>query len=261
MKCAIHKYLVGLILIAMQFTNPFVANAQQDSVETVTKTSGWFLQKKITYRSYLIPAGLITSGAAATMIRNNKHKNDPPKLPSIHSKKSILTEPANYTALAPAAAVAGLNILGVRGKHRPEEQLLLYAAAGGLSSAIVFPLKNNTRILRPDGSDYKSFPSGHTAVAFVSAELLRREYSEASPWYGVAGYASATATAVLRVVKDRHSVGDVLAGAGIGMASTTTVYWIYDKIKTKRRNYATTRNILLPALSPGFYGVYFTKIL
>lgn len=259
MKRSTYKYLAVLIFIATHFTNPFIATAQQDSIETVKKTSGLFPQKKITYRSYLIPAGLIASGTAAAIIRHNDHKNDQ-LIPRV-KEPGLFEEPANYTALAPAGLVLGLNLIGVKGKHKPAEQLLLYAAAGGMSTAIVYPLKNNTHILRPDGSDYHSFPSGHTALAFVSAELLRREYSEVSPWYGVAGYASATATAVLRVVKGRHSVGDVLAGAGIGMASTTTVYWLYDKIKTKRTQNKTVRNFLMPSISRDFYGIYFTKIL
>ncbi len=41
--------------------------------------------------------------------------------------------------------------------------------------------------LRPDGSGYHSFPSGHTATAFAAAEWLRIEYRQTSPWIGVAG--------------------------------------------------------------------------
>lgn len=57
----------------------------------------------------------------------------------------------------------------------------------------VLVLKSVTKVERPDGSARNSFPSGHTAMAFMGAELLRREFWEVSPWIGVAGYVVAAA--------------------------------------------------------------------
>ena len=94
-------------------------------------------------------------------------------------------------------------------------------------------LKKITHIQRPDGSSYESFPSGHTAEAFASAEFLRQEYKDVSPWYGIAGYAAATATGALRIYNNKHWLSDVVAGAGIGIASTKLAYWIYPAIKRK----------------------------
>jgi membrane-associated phospholipid phosphatase len=51
----------------------------------------------------------------------------------------------------------------------------------GISTAIVVPTKKLTHQERPDGSNNQSFPSGHTALAFASAEFLRREYWNVSP--------------------------------------------------------------------------------
>ena len=92
-------------------------------------------------------------------------------------------------------------------------------------------MKNILKEMRPDGSDSKSFPSGHTATAFMGAELLRMEYEDSNPWIGVAGYVSATLTGFLRVYNNRHYLTDVLAGAGIGILSARIAYWLYPAIK------------------------------
>jgi membrane-associated phospholipid phosphatase len=98
-------------------------------------------------------------------------------------------------------------------------------------SGSVGMLKSSTHILRPDGSTYNSFPSGHTSTAFMGAQFMWEEYKDVSPWYGIAGYAVATTTGVLRLYNNRHWVSDVVTGAGIGMLSTKAAYWLYPKLQ------------------------------
>ena len=76
---------------------------------------------------------------------------------------------------------------------------------------------------RPDLSDKHSFPSGHVAMAFTGAELLRSEYGTA---YGIGGYAIATSIAFLRLYNNRHWFNDVLMGAGIGILSARIGNWL-----------------------------------
>lgn len=83
-------------------------------------------------------------------------------------------------------------------------------------------------LLRPDNSRYNSFPSGHTFVVFTGAEILRREYGEDYPWIAVAGYTVAIIVGAMRIYNNRHWLGDVCAGAGLGILSTTLVYWALD---------------------------------
>lgn len=45
---------------------------------------------------------------------------------------------------------------------------------------------------RPDHSDYKSFPSGHAAIAFAAAQSIDKEFWKESIWIPIAGYAAAT---------------------------------------------------------------------
>lgn len=47
--------------------------------------------------------------------------------------------------------------------------------------ASVLAIRGSSNVLRPDGSAKNYFPSGHTATAFMGAELLRKEYWDVSP--------------------------------------------------------------------------------
>lgn len=138
----------------------------------------------------------------------------------------------DYLQFSPAAAVIGLNLAGVHGKHSFKDELIVYGISSIIMIGAVRSLKPLTHELRPDGSTYNSFPSGHTATAFAAAEWLRMEYGHKSPWIGVTGYAVATSIGVLRVYNNRHWVSDVLAGAAIGFLSTRIAYAVYPWIKS-----------------------------
>lgn len=139
----------------------------------------------------------------------------------------------NILQFLPAATVYGLNMAGIHGQHNFRDRTALFLFSSVLSNATVYTLKTTTHEMRPDGSDRNSFPSGHTAQAFASAEFLRLEYKNVSPWYGVAGYITAAATGALRVYNNKHWISDVVAGAGIGILSAEFTYWIYPKIEKK----------------------------
>lgn len=137
----------------------------------------------------------------------------------------------NYTQFAPAVLALGLNVAGVEGRSNLGRFAVSSALAYGIMAGIVNPIKYGAKEMRPDGSTRNSFPSGHTATAFVSATILHKEYGlTRSPWYSIAGYGVATATGVMRVLNNRHWVSDVLSGAGIGIFSTELAYGISDII-------------------------------
>ena len=96
-----------------------------------------------------------------------------------------------------------------RGDLQAGESLL---AAGGTT----FALKELIHERRPDGSDDKSFPSGHTSVSFAAAATLEKRYG----WQaGLPALALASFVGLARVQADKHYVHDVLAGAAIGSVS------------------------------------------
>ena len=135
----------------------------------------------------------------------------------------------DYTQFFGPAMVVGLKLGGYEG--RSDWPRLL--ASAGLSYAIMAGLVNGIKYtakeMRPDGSSANSWPSGHTATAFVGATLLHKEYGlTRSPWWSVAGYGVATATGVMRVLNNRHWISDIMSGAGIGIMSTELGYAIGD---------------------------------
>lgn len=146
----------------------------------------------------------------------------------------------NYLQYTPALEAFSLRLAGVKGEHTVADELCIYGISSVLMFGSVEVTKNVSHEQRPDHSDYKSFPSGHTANAFAAAEFLRTEYQDEGPWIAISGYTLATATGVLRVYNNRHWVSDVIAGAAFGFLSTRAAYavnpWVEKHILGKRNS-------------------------
>ena len=135
----------------------------------------------------------------------------------------------DYTQFFGPAAVVGLKLGGYEGRSDWPRLLASAGMSYGIMALLVNTIKNTAKEMRPDGSTANSWPSGHTATAFVGATLLHKEYGlTRSPWFSVAGYGVATATGVMRVLNNRHWISDVLSGAGIGMVSGELGYALCD---------------------------------
>lgn len=97
-----------------------------------------------------------------------------------------------------------------------------------LSQGMVQALKYSIQRERPDGSDDKSFPSGHSASMFATATVLQKYYG----WkVGVPAYALGSYVGLARMAWNRHHVTDVVMGAGFGIASAQTVTMSFNKTK------------------------------
>ena len=130
---------------------------------------------------------------------------------------------------------AGLKLAGVEGRSDWPRLVASSLASYAVMAAFVNSIKYTASEIRPDFSTRNSWPSGHTATAFVGATILHKEYGlTRSPWYSIAGYSLATATGVMRVLNNRHWVSDVLSGAGIGILSTELGYGICDLLFKQR---------------------------
>ena len=135
----------------------------------------------------------------------------------------------DYTQFFGPVMTAGLKLAGVEGRSDWPRLLASAAMSYGIMAAFVNGIKYTAKEMRPDGSSANSWPSGHTATAFVGATLLHKEYGlTRSPWWSVAGYGVATATGVMRVLNNRHWVSDVMSGAGIGIMSGELGYALSD---------------------------------
>lgn len=94
----------------------------------------------------------------------------------------------NYTQYLPAAVMLGLKFSGMKGRSSWGRMLASDAMSVALMAGIVNSLKYSAQVERPDGTDLRSFPSGHTATAFMTATMLNKEYGYRSPWIGVGAY-------------------------------------------------------------------------
>lgn len=100
--------------------------------------------------------------------------------------------------------------------HSDNEGLKQGLKTAGATLLAVEVLKVLVQEERPDGSDNKSFPSGHTALAFAAATYFDKRYGHEYRQYVPVMYGLAALTGVARVQADKHYVQDVLAGAAIG---------------------------------------------
>jgi len=78
----------------------------------------------------------------------------------------------NYLQFAPAAAVYGLNMLGIKGKNNLRDRSMILGLSTIIMTSATCTVKKFAGEWRPDGSNQLSFPSGHTANAFMAAGRL-----------------------------------------------------------------------------------------
>ena len=217
--------------------------------------------KKFKFKQLIIPTVLIGYGVIGIESDGLKFVNSGIKEEvneNIDEKITI----DDFSQYAPALSVYGLNALGIKGKHNFKDRTIILGTSYLLMSATVLSLKSITKVERPDGSAFNSFPSGHTATAFAGAEFLWQEYKDVSIWYGISGYIIATGTGAFRIYNDKHWLTDVVAGAGIGILSTKVAYWInpwiQEKIfKSKEKNSVST---IAPFYNGKQMGIGFMKI-
>lgn len=153
-------------------------------------------------------ASLPVSESMAQVYVPSDYSNPPLERTSF--QKGISTA-SDITALAlPVATLAG--VLIAKDWEGLKEAALTAVVAGGAT----YILKLSVREQRPDHSNYKSFPSMHSATAFATAAFLQRRYG----WkFGAPAYALAAFTAAGRIAGKKHYWWDCLAGAAIGAGS------------------------------------------
>lgn len=105
------------------------------------------------------------------------------------------------------------------------------ALSGGIKTLVNRPRPTQSypnEIYSYTYSEGKSFPSGHTTLAFATATTISLQYKK---WYiTVPAYAWAASVGYSRMRLGRHYPTDVAAGAAVGIASGYLSHWITKKI-------------------------------
>ena len=217
-----------------------------DSIAVQPKEKSWTqttLYRTVAAPTLLTAAGMLTSYDNKIFDRFYVYQERQRLIPDFRTRVD------DYLTVAPIAVVYGLDVLGVQARHNLVNRSVRLLTAAVLSQAVVLPLKKFTHIERPDGSDFRSFPSGHTTQAFVSATFVHKELGHLSPWYSIGAYTTATAAGVLRIMNNKHWLSDVLVGAGIGILSTNVAYLIFPEGGPQRGKSSTF--IIVPGYSAG----------
>ncbi len=125
-------------------------------------------------------------------------------------------EKAWGTASDVGVAALSIAALGVPIAKGDKQGAFQAVGSIGASALVTTGLKEAFPELRPDGSDRKSFPSGHTSTAFAAAATL---FNRQGAGVGIPAMLVASFVGVARVQADKHHWYDVVVGAGIGTAS------------------------------------------
>lgn len=222
------KYLTFLIVNLLIIS--FLLNEKTfcQTNDTVRQdTNRYFLDNVFANRLFqmtYVSVPLISQGLVLNKRGINFREMRTKNIPQFHNNIDT------YTQVLPLVMTYSLKACGVESKDNRQKMIVAssFSTAIGLVTSQI--IKHRAAKTRPDNRDNKSFPSGHTTMAFISATILSKEYGEKSYWYSVAGYTVATLTGLSRVANNRHWISDVLAGAGIGILSTETGYFLKDLI-------------------------------
>ncbi|RZJ92698.1 MAG: phosphatase PAP2 family protein [Chryseobacterium sp.] len=222
---------------------------------TVTDTLYVAKDIKFKYEALIIPAALIGYGVIGLESHTLQDINTDTKneLREHIDQKFTIDDFSQYSTFL---SVYGLNAAGVRGKNSFRDRTIILATAYLIMGTTVNIIKKTGHELRPDGTSNNSFPSGHTATAFMGAEFLYQEYKDVSVWYGVCGYVVAAGTGFFRMYNDRHWFSDVAAGAGIGILSTKIAYWLHPVLSKALFKGKENRNgVIVPVYNGRQYGL------
>jgi membrane-associated phospholipid phosphatase len=220
------------------FTMLYSLSSAQE-LDTLIQKKVWYKSKA--FKTLAVPAVMIGYGVSTIGHGGVLYSSKDAQKDITRSYPGFHTNIDDHIRYAPVAAVFALNFAGVKGKHNLVDVAILYALSHATTGGVTSLLKHYTDVLRPDGSNYYSFPSGHTSSAFVASEMMHQEFKDVSIWYSVAAYSTGIATGAMRMMNNKHWLSDVFVGAGIGILVTKATYlyypWFQERVlKNKTKN-------------------------
>lgn len=186
-------------------------------------------------RDWLAFAGI----AATTVVLYSKDEDIRDEI--LASRNSTTEDLAEFGQLLgyPGFLVPGLAIgygLGCAADDAKLKEATLLGVEGfilsGLATNLLKTILGRARPDEGEGSEeflgprfesgYRSWPSGHTTLAFAVATAFHLKYE--NPWVSVPAYSLASLAGWSRLHDDRHWASDVFAGATIGIVVTRAIF-------------------------------------
>ena len=237
------KVLVLILMISV-----CQANAAQSCISDYMATDTIKISDecRFHYTQLILPVAMVTVGAVGTStnILDNVNNSIRDKFAGLRGAHYIKAD--DYIQYLPVASYLGMGAIGVDCRHEFKERFAVGATAYLAMGIMVNSIKYTVKAKRPDSNARNSFPSGHSATAFMGAELIRQEYG--TP-YAIGAYTLAAAVAILRIYNDRHWLNDVIAGAGIGILSARIGYWLLPVYRKWFHWDKTVSTVLLPNIN------------
>lgn len=242
------------VLILIVFSGGLNAFGQEKDSLSVKRSYIETEYRALRPTSIIVPAVFIAYGFSAPYIKPLRNLDVETNYELREDHPGFGYHADDYLRYVPVALVYGLDLAGVKSKHKFVDRTAMLLLSTAIMAGTTSVTKNLTHRTRPNGLNDKSFPSGHTAMAFMAAEIMHQEYKDQSPWYSVMGYSVALTTATLRLYNSAHWLSDVVAGAGYGMLSTKISYWVYPYIKDKLFRNKSNHTVMVPFYQDGRTG-------
>ncbi|GGK83739.1 hypothetical protein GCM10011405_34570 [Rufibacter glacialis] len=193
----------------------------------------------------VLPSAVLLAAGLSTIKDNGLYSSYDARNDARGTFPNFSTKIDDYLFFVPIVGLYGFNLFSSQNKHDIRRQTGLLLASGVLTTLVVYPTKILTGQERPNGLP-RAFPSGHTAYAFTIATLVDKEFRGKSKWISIGSYTVASATGVMRVLNNEHWMADVLAGAGIGILSVNSVYFLHDRLLRNKGLNASLSPTVLP---------------
>lgn len=158
----------------------------------------------------IIMAVFAISGSAMSQMSDGLVYPQQPEYVLSSNQKGVKLSTDIVAVTLPAAALIGTICA------QDWKGLVQGVETAAVTAAFTLALKYGVKEKRPDGSDWHSFPSGHTAVSFATATYLTRRYGLK---FGIPAYVLSCYVAWGRCFSKQHFVWDTVVGAAIGAGS------------------------------------------
>ncbi|SIQ19958.1 phosphatase PAP2 family protein [Maribacter ulvicola] len=168
------------IAIVMSMLLPSLIFSQESNISETSSNSQNIVhdidslsnhKTRFNYSSLIVPSVFLTYGLLAVQNDGLEFLNrrvQEEVLENIDNKTTI----DDFTQYTPFVSVYALNLMGINGKNNFKDRTIILGTAYLTMGISVNSLKYLTNEKRPDGSTNNTFPSGHTATAFMGAEFL-----------------------------------------------------------------------------------------
>lgn len=182
--------------------------------------------ERFTKMDLVLPSTLFVGGIALNSNHHESFKNEIVEERNEYIP-SFRTYVDDYLQFSPIVAAYGLDALGYTSKTDLGNRTLILIKGELGMFGLTQLMKRAIGQRRPDGSNYHSFPSGHTAQAFSAATFLSEEYQHRFKWMPYVAYGAASSVGAFRMVNNKHYISDVLVGAALGILTMKASYWTH----------------------------------